>query len=150
LTPEERFAWAAEHGVTPPPYAEKPRSAGWNTPRQRDLAAAKPATKPKCPHCRADETESAACCSAKQSCCQQTAANEKSKSTGWHWQIGNAALKCRGLSTLWMMSGAVAPPPPIVNWQPQLVAAEWIAPPSPTLVGISSAPLDPPPRPSSD
>src|SRR5579884_2291879 len=36
MTPEQRWAWAREHQVEPPAYAEKPRSASWNTTRQRD------------------------------------------------------------------------------------------------------------------
>src|SRR5579871_5641029 len=48
MTPEEHFAWARAHGVTPPAYASKP--GGWNQPRRRDREAG------DCPLCAKTET----------------------------------------------------------------------------------------------
>jgi hypothetical protein len=36
LTPEQRWAWAREHNVEPPPYAERPAARGCATVRLRD------------------------------------------------------------------------------------------------------------------
>src|ERR1700746_3683145 len=47
FTPEEKFAWAAAHGVTPPAYAERP-SGSWHTARLRDREAGSSAAEAGC------------------------------------------------------------------------------------------------------
>jgi hypothetical protein len=37
---------------------------------------------------------------------------------GVRWMQQISALKCQGLSNLWISGGTVVPPPPILTWQP--------------------------------
>jgi hypothetical protein len=148
LTVEERWAWAREHNIEPPPYAERPapkkpaapKSKSWNSPRQRDQAEA-PA--PAAPHCAECARRAAA---QPRPCCAREPTSAPAPAEGLRWVGGSAALGCRGHATTWIASGAVTVPPAALAWQPLAPPAEWLssAPENPD--GLSLIPPDPPPR----
>ncbi len=132
FTAAERWAWARERHVEPPSYAEPPPVRGWSSPRRRDVAGGRAST---CPCCAGHET------GATSSCCRSGPA--RSKTTGG----GSAsALRCRGLASLWVSTGAVLPPPRPLSWSPYLVPAGWLALVDASLPAFVSAPPDRPPR----
>jgi len=151
FTVDERWAWAREHNVEPPAYAERPTdsraatvrerdccrsltvaaqtsSAGWNTVKLRDR------------DCSTTTTKSCCCCPS------QPAAPVKDWSdTSGHWITMMTTWRCQGYSTLWISAGAVLPVPP-------LSLSFDYAPPSRVCLltvhadMIPSTPPDPPPR----
>ncbi len=153
MSTQEKLAWAKQNGVTPPDYV---------------LAAAISETQEHEAHDCADAgDEVPSCCAAKRSparrsCCSSVAVKEcgasqhchgegdntsKRSAPGIDWILGIQAQKCQGVSTLWIISGAVLPPSP-----PQSVTVD-AAPPlwwSHTMVcvwqTISQQPDVPPPR----
>jgi hypothetical protein len=81
FTPEQRWAWARQHHVEPPAFAEKPSGHSWRTTRLRDREAV-PAKQPtRCSNCPAHggtqekrPEPAKPCCSPRQGhppCCQQ-------------------------------------------------------------------------------
>jgi len=42
------------------------------------------------------------------------------------WVLGVSALRCHGLSTLWIAAGAVLPPPPALTWSPSWPLTGWL------------------------
>jgi hypothetical protein len=99
FTPEEKFAWAAAHGVAPPAYAEQP-SGGWHTVRLRDREAGNSAPEASCCACtrhQADRAAPARDCSENAGCCQapaQPPAKSSAKaSPRSRWVVGVAALR---------------------------------------------------------
>jgi hypothetical protein len=132
FTPEQRWAWAREHNVEPPAYAEKPAEKpadhGWNTAKLRDRD-------------RGTTTAKNCCC-----CTHETAAPTKQCSdTSRLWVTVMTAWHCQGYSTFWISAGAVLPVPPLA------MSLDY-TPPScvclPTVHAdkIPSTPPDPPPR----
>lgn len=166
LTAEERWAWARENHVEPPPYAERPAPPkppapaapkGWHTVRLRDQAEGHAAAAPHCADCarRAEEERRAAasrppCCSGATSrpapCCAAKRPARPAPADGLNWVGGLGSLGCGGVSTLWIAAGAVTPPPAAVTWEPYTPPAEWLAPSSDNPLGLSLIPPDPPPR----
>jgi hypothetical protein len=118
LTVEERWAWAREHNVEPPPYAERPHDH-------------------HCAHC--DQHDSAK----PRPCCARGAA----PASGLNWLGGPGALGCHGHATVWIASGAVTPPPAALVWQPLAPPAGWLSSAPERPLGLSLIPPDPPPRP---
>jgi hypothetical protein len=157
LTPEQRWAWAREHNVTPPSYAEKPRSHSWRTPRKSDPDQSQHAE--DCPNCspQGRPTDPKA---KKKECCKHlrpgpdgnkpdTASPAPSEPAGENkdgWKLGIGALKCRGQTTLWASTGTVLPEAPAPKWSPGLVPIGWLpCADDPSLVLVPTPP-DPPPR----
>ncbi len=129
---EERFAWAAAHDVEPPEYAERPNaSSGHSLSCLRcelhNEAHAAPETTSRSSHCP-----------------QHNAAAGKGKARGA--VVAWAALRCRGLSTLWVNSGAVLPPQSLSAGQPNPVPPDWIGDARSVLASRALTPPDPPPR----
>lgn len=127
-SPEERMAWAEAHHVTPPDYAEKPSTAGWNQPRQRDVD---------------DGMSQCACCHPQQDAKPSAAKAEK---TVLVWVIGTPVQRCRGTNTFWLSMGAVSLPPPILTCQPRLLNSEALREIKVSRVSALTIPPDPPPR----
>lgn len=118
FTPEERLAWAREHNVEPPAYAEKPTnsraatvsewqssrsfrvaaqtsSSGWNSVKLRD---------------REQETTKKSCCCA----CQPKAPASEAPPPNVGWRmIKVSPWRCQGYSSLWASAGAVLPVLPV-------------------------------------
>ena len=126
----ERQAWARSHGVTPPPDAEKPVTAGWQSPRQRDLAVGSV----RCPACCSRETASA---------CGRSA--PAPSDDGKRGTLSLSVLQCQGLATLWINTGAVLPPSPC-SCDLQFPFVAWITPSHPLRADHGVAPPVPPPR----
>jgi hypothetical protein len=122
FTPEERWAWASEHNVQPPAYAEKPVAQGWQTTRLRD-AEEHAADSHNC--CEHDHKSVHSCCSESRvsekcaSCAEPTAAKDTSAATPEtdqhaevRWVLGVSALRCKAVNLLWVSNGAVLLPGP--------------------------------------
>jgi len=131
FTPEERWAWAREHNVEPPTYAEKPAdkppaAQGWNTVklRERDCGAA---TKSCCCACKTDAP-----------------AKEQPSASG-RWITMMTTWRCQGYSTLWLSTGAVLPVPPLTLSQ-EPTPPSRVCLPSLRADIVPSTPPDPPPR----
>ena len=157
LTVEERWAWAREHNVEPPSYAERPPAPKKPVPAEspaEGLADRPPARPGRGAHLRrsllcrlcpagrgqAGRRETAPCCS------QRNRLRNPAPADGLHWVGGSAALGCRGHGTLWIASGAVTPPPAALVWQPFAPPAEWLSSAPENPLGLSLIPPDPPPR----
>jgi hypothetical protein len=164
FTPEERWAWAEEHHVQPPAYAERPGSQGWRTARLRDRAEGRtprPAVgsccsapgsghhqQTPCTQGCSPETRKPCCTQGPHGSSQQSAPAESSAGTKGklRWTLGAAALKCRGLATLWTATGAAVPPSPPLIWRPCLEADAWLSWRHEGRTAQASTPLEPPPR----
>lgn len=150
FTPEQRWAWARQHQVEPPDYAEAPRTGSWQSSRKRD--ADRPAA------CCAGES----CPGEARTCCEDHKPDEQpstDNSNHGHppatiakkvprpsWTLGIEALQCKGHSVLWVGPGM------IVRTAAGPVEMEYAAP-SHTLTSFDATPLvrplappDPPPR----
>jgi len=137
FTPEQRWAWAREHHVQPPPYAEKPRSQSWRSERKRDQVGGPAASHPP------------ACCvrtPGKPTPAKASCPLTSPRKAGQGWQLGVMAQRCQGLTTLWVASGAALPATSPLSWAPCLSFVEWVAVPEVTLLLAFHIPLDPPPR----
>jgi hypothetical protein len=156
FSPDERQAWARAHHVEPPAYAEPAVARGWNSPRLRDQAAGKEHSTTRCASCPEHRAEPTAgrCCSAPspaRTCCHETTSPAAKPApsdgpAGPRWVSGLAALKCRGLSTLWVSSGAVLPPPALLSWAPVWPPAGSLAYHDAAPLPVLSCPPEPPPR----
>ena len=124
LTPEQRWAWAEAHGVEPPDYAERPA----------------PSDKSKGHSCSAGE------CSSHEGCCEQEHKEAASSRPGVRWVVGASSLRCRGLTTEWVGTGAVLPPDSPVTWNPRPVAGYSLPRITSDASLLSEAPPSPPPR----
>jgi hypothetical protein len=143
-TAAERWAWARQHHVQPPAYAEPPTptpSLGWNTPRQRDLARAASPAPTACPCCAVKQRQTAGAT-------DRSAAHQNARPTPEPApRCGSLApLRCRGVSTMWASTGAVLVPLRPFSWSVFLVpvgrltSADFRAP------RLAALPPDPPPR----
>ena len=157
LTPEQRWAWAREHQVEPPTYAERPASAGWSTTRLRDREppTTKPAKKPCCAQSEPTPTGSS-CCSGHTPVTGSSSTapapkgeQKQPESKGHvHWISTVAALKCQGHSTLWAASGAALPPGAPLTWAPCLTSTGQLCSRDDFFDNLRPPPASPPPRPS--
>jgi hypothetical protein len=144
LSAAERWAWAREHHVEPPSYAEPPEADGWRTQplREEEDGTAASAQKHDCCQNKAPveqpRCEGGACCHDK------PAANDST--AGLHWTLGIAVQHCNPVKALWIASGAVLLLPARPVWNPWLAPGEWLSFADHIATNLSSAPLDPPPR----
>jgi hypothetical protein len=127
FTAEERWAWAREHNVEPPAYAErsteKPADHGWNTAKLRD---------------RDRSTTTNSCC-----CTSEPTAPVKESSGRWITMM--TTWRCQGYSTLWISAGAVLTVSPL-TLSPDSAPPSRVCLPSAHADKIPSTPPDPPPR----
>lgn len=144
---EQHVVWAKEHNVQPPAYALL------SDPEPAD------ADKPACAHCRESKVDDVADASdhdhhstgSVDHCCQK---HQGSTNLETHeqpagkirWLVSVNALNCRGLSTVWVAVGSIAPPPSPLAWVAYAPLAgrlidDRISPPY-----HNAHPVDPPPR----
>lgn len=64
----------------------------------------------------------------------------------WYWQSGLSALQCKGLSILWVTSGAASVADAPLGWSPLLVPLEWLCVRQLDSHLLNSVPDTPPPR----
>jgi hypothetical protein len=140
FTPEERLAWARAHGVEPPPYAERPAEGGWHTARLRDRDSAPPPA-PGYSHC-ARAPGKGSCCGPDSDRGPET---KPSTSPGVRWRSHVGALRCGGLATFWLTTGAILPPA-LLTWAPSLTLAGRVAERAAAAAHCSPEPPIPPPR----
>ncbi|MFO0912629.1 MAG: hypothetical protein U0795_06715 [Pirellulales bacterium] len=121
-TPLQRLAWARRHGVTPPEYLHQLIAAGLSADAAGNPINSQPST---C--CSRRSTDSPAATDehvrGRASCC--AAAAELPSSPSAVVVIGDAALKCRGLTVLFGVSTPILP----LVWHAfdhSLSAREWV------------------------
>jgi hypothetical protein len=113
FTPQEKLAWARKNGVIPPAHlvlevaALAPDDHDNDNPPRGRCCARRDESPREHSMCDEDHHDHDGCTSCEHS--------EQSTSSGLI--IGIAAMKCRGLSTLWCATGAVIPPPESITWQ---------------------------------
>lgn len=144
-TPAERLAWATAHNVKLPAEVQSALVA----------AAHRPAACDDDHDCCASHDEDAhECCatpvakaSASDSCghCAQPGHVVSSK-PGFRWVLGIEARKCRGLSTLWVTSGACLPLEILSLWEFDWRPQGQVEPPLVALASVTFSPAVPPPR----
>jgi hypothetical protein len=57
-----------------------------------------------------------------------------------------SAQNCGGLTSSWIGSGALAPPPPATTWSPIWLPMGWVSLADSSPLSVALGPLDPPPR----
>ena len=117
LTVQERWAWAREHAIEPPSYAEQVPTHD----------------------CREQMEQPVRCCHHHES--HPPASGISSTKT-----FGFSPLHCRGLATLWSGAILAVPPAPVSMWSPSLLPVGSIHPPNSSASSIVISLLDPPPR----
>jgi hypothetical protein len=140
FTPQEKLAWAKAHGITPPAYAERPAAQGWHTARLRDREQAETTT---CA-CAQHRPDAKGCC---ETASRPVEKSSTKASTGSRWVVGVAALRCRGLTSLWLSAGAVLPPPATASWCPYWPLAGTLEVAGIAAPRLAQRPPAPPPRP---
>jgi hypothetical protein len=147
FTPEERWAWARAHDVQPPAYAERPAPSeeGWNTPRLRDRAEGEPAQATRRSCCR-DRAAKACCGGGACAGADTTQPANEAPPSGVRWVPGVSALRCQGLTTLWVTTGTTLPPPPAVGWAPCETPEGSLHAPDAVACVLARTPPIPPPR----
>jgi hypothetical protein len=126
-TAEERWEWARAHHVQPPPYAEKPAALVEDDGDDGPHSC--------CAHRHADK-----------GCCEHDHDSPPPSRGGWHWAFGMDTLRCQGLGTLWVSTGAaLAPEAPLV-WGPWPAPVGWLCCLDDHPATVSDTPSPPPPR----
>jgi hypothetical protein len=148
---EEHLNWARSHGIEPPPYFYHSDNEGCNVACQGNRTDEDCRSTCGCSRCKESShgdtltgPKSTVCCHAEPKD-SQSAKNSQPKA-GFCWALGVSALQCRGLSTLWITTGAVFPSPPPVQWSPTLCSTEWLTFSDPLAISLPTFPPDPPPR----
>jgi hypothetical protein len=155
FTPEEKRAWAREHGMEVPSYAEAGTPQGWNTVRLRDREQNQTKGQGNCASCEDRRTKV-------RTKCEQCACRHKGQSAPASAQlpkqaqkgskirvgltVGLSALRCRGLSTQWVSTGGVVPSPACLTWTAYWPLVERLAYSNGSAFAVPSHPPDPPPR----
>src|SRR2546426_11110740 len=117
FTVQERWAWARDHAIEPPAYAEQ-------LPGQE--AEAEDAIPVRC--------------------CHHHGSHQPASGSHTTKVFGFSALHCRGLATLWSGAAVAVPPPPMSMWSPSLLPIGWVYPSDFSALTIVISLLDPPPR----
>jgi hypothetical protein len=141
FTPEQRWAWAREHHVEPPAYAEKPDEQpavqGWNSVKLRDRDRG-----PTAKSCCRAKRETSSCCRP----AERSVKSSSSKGGGFGTTTTLAVWRCQGYSTLWVSAGAVLIVPPFTASLPDCPPSSRVCLLSVHLDKVPSIPPDPPPR----
>lgn len=141
FSPEERWAWAEQHGVEPPAYAERPVSEGWRTSPRGEHVYHPAVEDHGCDAwCHAEDAQPA-----QPSCCKGNSCHSHTGAAATTGRPALSTLRCRGLTTLWVSLGTV-PLVPAVAWSPQFPTAERLYHRDPLALNRSLPPPEPPPR----
>jgi hypothetical protein len=157
FSPEERWAWAEAHHVVPPDYAERPAAKASDSVRLCDREEEHDEAPAAC--CGHGHAQHGSCCAkgsattSHPGCCSHeehednsAAASETEDRSSVRWVVGVSALRCKGLSTIWVGSGAVLLVPPAVNGLPYRVRHDALANRDTFAVRVARTPPSPPPR----
>jgi hypothetical protein len=157
FTPAERLAWAREHRVEIPSdveatllaavaadsgdVAQHACCAHEHDHADHEIAITSAADHDQAAtvagHCQTTTDE-------KDHRCSACASNDPAAAIGW--VLGIEARKCRGLSTLWVTSGASLPPLILPLWQYDWTPAGQVALPVDRFASLLGAPPVPPPQ----
>ncbi len=130
MSTAEKLAWAKQNGVTPPDYL---LAAAAREPEQDSAGSC-------CSHRRESEESPSCCAVAHRSCCSKSDDTELAKDAtpGDHgqspeaqqlvWVHGIQAQRCQGLATMWVIAGAVLPPPPPITAPVNVMPPVWFVP----------------------
>jgi hypothetical protein len=137
----EKLTWAREHHVTPPARLVAEVAAIEAAPLLSSSKSSRPPhaccakhQSPEADHDHANEPHESADCH-----------EHEARAVGVKFVLGVQALKCRGLSEFWCLTGAVLPPPNAVGWQFQWNVVGWLAlAATPLNCGDLSPPVPPP------
>ncbi len=153
LSTQEKLAWATQHGVTPPDYVLAAAEMATRAHQSRACCEHSHERQTACnasscidtdPHCRTTNT---AVGTSPERGSPVADGGHSRKNPVADWVLGIHAYKCQGLATLWVVSGALALPPPLLQapadsappiWRSDLMVCRWRA--------ISKQPDVPPPR----
>jgi hypothetical protein len=153
FTPEQKLAWAAAHGIVPPPHAEQPDA---QPALVADLSWVPQDPATDSGGCSHGAGQTSSCHQPSSAChhqehsgcpkpaCQTQAAQKKASS---RWVLGLFALGCRGSSAAWAATGAALTPPPPVTWRPAWPLAGRLPFAFLCQALFTQYPLDRPPRP---
>lgn len=133
----EQRAWASRHHVEPPADARCQTAEGWNSRPLREQEA----------ECCAEGESCAACAAAGSSCCDKgkaVTAVAPSRPPGG-WVIGSLNQRCRGIHTLWVLSGTDLPPTP-AHFAADARPRGWLRPAAAGVPSRNTSPAIPPPR----
>jgi hypothetical protein len=139
-TAEQRFAWAAEHGVTPPDYAERPLIERTETSPKHQCCSTHDESKQTCESEDGDDAPEPFA----QASSRNSAHASKPKSV--KFVLGIAALKCQGLASLGATAGLAPPPALWFCWRQYSDAQYWVVVPFMKAVSLARLPATPPPR----
>jgi len=159
FTPAERLAWADSHEVHLPRQLRQALVAQANQP-ETNIAVACCATaahdccdshdheaqtldQGTCDDHVAGQHDCGHCLTTQESGDSQQHANDASRV---RWTLGIEALKCQGLSTLWIVSGACLPLEIPTVWQYDWTTTDVISVLASTPVAVPSVPPVPPPQ----
>jgi hypothetical protein len=117
FTVQERWAWARDHAVEPPSYAEQLPTHDSREQMEQPVQ-----------------------------CCHHHESHPPLKRSSGTKAVGFSALHCRGLATLWSGVILAIPPAPVCMWSPSLLSTGRIHPPDSSASSIVINLLDPPPR----
>lgn len=124
FTAEERWAWAREHEVEPPEYAERSAAKSWSTARLRDQVEGHDPAHAGCSRCQSRDPAPI-------------------PSRG---PVMLAAWRCQGLNA-WLSAGAVLPFVPEQTWGLDHPIVDWrLADRDRSPCILPLVPPDPPPR----
>ena len=102
----------------------------------------------QCGCSEADRNRDQCCCSrrGRGSEKEKSPSRSKGQSPSSAWVLGVNVLRCHGLSTSWITTGAVLVPPPAVTWSPSWALTGWLWYRDAESNLRVQSPPDPPPR----
>jgi hypothetical protein len=148
FTPAQRLAWAERHDVTIPENVELALRTEEQTEHDHDNCATGEVADD---HEHHSEHKNRACCGghdhepadAQRACAICT---PPESGTNVHWVSAFEARKCRGLSTLWIVTGAAVAPAIESLWEFDWAPAGQTSSAVRSLQSVTSLPTVPPPR----
>ena len=156
FTPAQRWAWAREHHVEPPSYAERPETEDSALEESHELqcddqlssCSQHEATAGKKACCSSSEKKPAV--AGRKACCDHIKATDShnhESGSRVRWVLGLPRDNCKGSA---LSKASIVPTLPVPFCQPPTflsLEVDRIADPRMTLLPISYPPLSPPPRP---
>lgn len=146
FTPEERLAWAREHHVEPPAYAELPTARGWHEARLRDREQGAVAPAAGCAHCGPKRAPAVASTRETSGCCSKATESAGARKSRVRGGLSLRALYCKGQSPLFTGAAPAVLPPPFPTGEPFPVPAGRVVLADTNPVSLPVTPPDPPPR----
>jgi hypothetical protein len=148
---EEHLTWARSHRIEPPSYFYHSEDEECHVSCQEARTDEEGESTCGCSRCKASThgdglpgSKSSGCCLPESKHDLPQAHSQPKPDFGWI--LGVSALQCRGLSTFWIMTGAVSPSPPPVQWSPDQCLTQWLSLFDALAISLPTNPPDPPPR----